>query len=333
MQINEIAANMMKRALALSTGCSVKTYPNPMVGAVIFDESGAVISEGGTGIYGSDHAEIDALKKIDFKAEGLMMAVTLEPCNHFGKTPPCSNAILRSGIKKVFIAKKEENGKACNGACFLVDNGIEVVFLDKFAGAVEKINRFFFKTVRTQRPWITVKAAISKDGYITDSIGSSAHITGHEANVYTHSLRASHMAIAVGANTVNIDNPQLTVREVKGENPQPVIFSRNLSVNLNAEIMKRNPIIIREAVISKALKNLWLEHKINSVLVEGGANLIASFLSENMIDEFHIIASEKSFGQGLKLFDEKAQILFDLHFEISEEKKLGKDQLKVFRHI
>ena len=332
MQINEIAANMMSRALLLSQRCSVLTYPNPMVGAVIFDDTGRMIADGNTCAYGSDHAEIDALKKIGFKAEGLMMAVTLEPCNHFGKTPPCSHAILKAGIKRVYIAKKEENGKACNGGCFLSDNGIEVVFMDEFVDEVEKINRFFFKTVRFNRPWITAKAAISKDGYITDSIGRSVQITGHESRIHTHSLRASHMAIAVGANTVNIDDPQLTVREVKGENPRPIIFSRSNSVNPQTQIMKQNPIIIKEPVISKALNNIWLEHKINSILVEGGANLISSFLNENMIDEFHIITSEKIFGKGLKLFDEKAQMLFDLYFDISEEKNLGKDHLKIYRH-
>jgi diaminohydroxyphosphoribosylaminopyrimidine deaminase/5-amino-6-(5-phosphoribosylamino)uracil reductase len=141
------------------------------------------------------------------------------------------------------------------------------------------------------------------------------------------------MAIAIGANTVNIDDPQLTVREIKGENPIPIIFSRNNSVNPQAQVMKRNPVIIKEPVISKALNNIWLEHKINSILVEGGANLISSFLSEDMIDEFHIITSERIFGTGLKLFDEKAQMIFDSHFELSEEKMLGEDQLKVFRHI
>ena len=327
----KIAVNMMSRAVELSKGCAVKTYPNPMVGAVIFDDNGKIISEGKTCAYGCDHAEIDALRKLDFKAEGMMMAVTLEPCNHFGKTPPCSHAILKSGIKKVFIAKKEENGKACNGSCFLTEKGVEVEFLDNFAPSVEEINRFFFKTVRFNRPWVTAKMAVSKDGYITETSGKQTLITGREAKILVHSLRASHMAVAVGANTVNIDNPLLTVREVEGDDPKPVIFSCGTQINPDAKIMKRHPVIVTEPVIEKALGRLWTEYKINSILLEGGANLIRSFIIEKMIDEFRIITSEKIFGHGVRLFDEETRTLFDAQFILKEEKKLGEDILQIFR--
>lgn len=329
---NKIAGKMMSRAVELSLECSVRTFPNPMVGAVIFDSAGNIIAEGRTCSYGCDHAEVDALRKIDFMAQDLMMAVTLEPCNHFGRTPPCSHAILKAGIKKVFIAKKEENGKACNGACFLTDNGVEVEFLEKFAPFVEEINRFFFKTVRLGRPWVTAKMAVSKDGYVTETAGKQTAITGHQARVHVHSLRASHMAVAVGANTVNIDDPLLTVREVEGDNPRPVIFSYGAQINPDAHVLKRDPVIITEPVIEKALLKLWTEHKINSVLLEGGANLIRSFILENMIDEFHIITSEKVFGHGVKLFDEKTKTLFDSQFILKEEKNLGEDILRTYRH-
>ena len=102
-----IVTEMMKRAVGLSKNATVKTYPNPKVGAVIFDDSGKIISEGWTQEYGSDHAEADALRKIGFKANGLNMAVTLEPCNHYGKTPPCAKAIFEAGIRRVFVAKEE----------------------------------------------------------------------------------------------------------------------------------------------------------------------------------------------------------------------------------
>lgn len=327
----KISELMMARAVELSSECSVKTYPNPMVGTVIFNEQGNIIAEGKTSSYGGDHAEIDALRKINFNAVGLMMAVTLEPCNHFGKTPPCSHAVLKSGIRKVFIAKKEENGKACNGACFLIENGVAVEFMDEFAPEVEKINRFFFKTVRADRPWVTAKAAISKDGYITSAVGRKIHITGPDAQKHTHFLRASHMAIAVGANTVNIDNPQLTVREIEGDDPRPVIFSHGNQINPDSLVLQRDPVIITEPVIEKALRNLWKDYKINSILLEGGAGIISSFLNENMIDEFHIISSEKIFTQGLKLFDGKTQDLFSQQFTISEEKRLGEDILRIFK--
>ncbi|HRZ78991.1 MAG TPA: RibD family protein, partial [bacterium] len=222
-------------------------------------------------------------------------------------------------------------GKACNGACFLSDNGVEVEFLDKFASSVEEINRFFFKTVRSNRPWVTAKMAVSKDGYITDAPGKQTLITGHAAKVHVHSLRASHMAVAVGANTVNVDDPLLTVREVAGDDPRPVIFSYGSQIDPDAQILKRDPLIITEPVIEKALLKLWTENKINSVLLEGGANLIRSFILENMIDEFHIITSEKVFGRGVKLFNEETQTLFNSQFILKDEKDLGEDILQIFR--
>ena len=228
----------MKRAVELSKKATVKTYPNPKVGAVIFDDEGKIVSEGWTQEYGRDHAEADALRKIGFKAPGLNMAVTLEPCNHYGKTPPCAKAILEAGIKAVFVAKKEENAKALGGLDFLIQNGVEGALVKGFAGEVEEINRFFFKGIRTNLPWITVKVAASKDGFITKKVGERCIISGFKAQTYVHKLRSEHSAIAVGANTVNIDDPMLTVRLVHGFDPQPVIFSRTFSLAPDSKIMK-----------------------------------------------------------------------------------------------
>lgn len=352
--MSETAERMMSRAVELSTSCSSLTYPNPKVGAVIFDDEGVIVSEGHTACYGEDHAEIDALRKINFSAQGLNMAVTLEPCNHYGKTPPCSHAILEAGIKKVYIAKGEENGKACNGACFLIKNGVAVEFLKDFSDKVEKINRFFFKNIRTGLPWVTVKVAVSSDGFITEKPGYPTSITNELSATYVHRLRAEHMAIAVGAGTVNADNPKLTVRKVEGKNPVPVIFSNTLSINRNAEILKRNPIIITScqdfekidffkragAVIEElsagfsirdALKIIYQKYGINSIMVEGGANLVNSFLSEEAIDEFQINAAQKILGKGLKLFNKAASDLFEKKFEIDCEKKFDTDHLKIFK--
>lgn len=350
----KIIYNMMSRAMELSKSCSALTFPNPKVGAVIFDDDGKIISEGFTECYGSDHAETAALKKLKFNASNLNMAVTLEPCNHFGKTPPCSQSILRSGIKKIFIAKKEENEKACNGGCFLSENGVQVFYLDEFAHEVEKINRFFFKNIRTGLPWITVKIAVSSDGFITSSLGQQTIVTGKSSQIYTHNLRASHMAIAVGAGTVNVDNPRLTVRNVIGKNPQPIIFSRDLSLNSKMDILQNSPIILTSSSnntiisifnnsgadvqilnegfsIKDALLILYKKHNINSILVEGGAKLISSFLEENLVDEFQINMSQKSFCKGLKLFNNSTEIIFRNNFEYTKEKFFDSDHLRIFR--
>lgn len=351
---SNVHIKMMERAVELSKECERCTYPNPKVGAVIFDAAGKIHAEGFTQKFGSDHAERAALKKLNFKAEGLMMAVTLEPCNHYGKTPPCSHAIAQSGIKKVFVAKEEENNKACNGACYLKGRNIDTVFMSEFKDEVEEINRFFFKTVRTELPWITVKAAVSADGYLTKKIGTQTIVTGKKSKKHTHQLRAEHMAIAVGANTVNVDNPQLTVREVEGQSPAPVIFSRNLNLDLNVGILKKSPIIVTESEnaqklmqlkdlgtetvvlasgfsIRSALSILWKEYKLNSIMLEGGAKLIDAFLNENLIDEFLINTSPDIFSDGLKLFCKESEALFSSQFHLYGEMFLEKDHLRIFR--
>ncbi len=343
-----IVSAMMKRAVELSKKATVKTYPNPKVGAVIFDDEGKIISEGFTQEYGRDHAEADALRKLGFKAPGLNMAVTLEPCNHYGKTPPCAKAILEAGIKRVFVAKEEENKKACGGIAFLRQNGVETFTLKGFAPEVEEINRFFFKGIRTNLPWVTAKIALSSDGFITDKVGERCMISGNEAQIYVHKLRSAHSAIAVGAKTVNIDDPMLTVRLVEGFDPQPVIFSRNFSLNLNSKIMERDPIIFTSAnkaheikakieilpenfELKDALSILYTKYKINSVLLEGGANLVKAFMEAGMVDEFQLIESEKIFGSGLKLFDEETKKLFENSFDLTHSEKLGGDLLKIYR--
>ena len=347
----KIVSAMMKRAVELSKLATVKTYPNPKVGAVIFDDDGKIISEGFTQEYGRDHAEADALRKIGFKAPGLNMAVTLEPCNHYGKTPPCAKAIFEAGIKAVFVAKEEENKKAVGGIDFLVQNGVKAALVKGFAGEVEEINRFFFKGVRTNLPWVTAKIALSSDGFITDKVGERCIISGSEAQIYVHKLRSEHSAIAVGANTVNIDDPMLTVRLVEGFDPQPVIFSRNFSLNLDSKVLKRDPIIFTSAnkaheislkwakieilpenfELKVALSILYTKYKINSVLLEGGANLVKAFMDAGFVDEFQLIESEKVFGSGLKLFDETGKKLFENSFNQTHSEKLGGDLLKIYR--
>ncbi len=354
MENKTIAIKMMTKAVELSKQCADVTYPNPKVGAVIFDDSGDIKSVGNTQCYGSDHAEAFAIKVLEGKAEGLNMAVTLEPCNHFGRTTPCSHAIIKAGIKKVYIAKKEENPKSCGGAEYLRQNCVEVEFLDQFSNEVEFLNRYFFKNIRENRCWITAKAAITKDGFISVTNSAPLQITCEETEKYTHSLRASHMAICAGAQTVNADNPMLTVRAVIGKDPVPVIYSRNLSVDSESKIIKNSPIIfssssdtqkIKELTqkganieimgdnfsIKESLQLLWEKHRINSMLLEGGADLIASFMKEDLIDEFHLLTSEMEIGNGYNLFDTEQEKLFKNLFSKVLSTTCDKDTIEVFQ--
>jgi diaminohydroxyphosphoribosylaminopyrimidine deaminase / 5-amino-6-(5-phosphoribosylamino)uracil reductase len=345
---------MMAKAVELSKQCADATYPNPKVGAVIFDDAGNIKSVGFTQCCGSDHAEASALKALEGRAEGFNMAVTLEPCNHFGKTTPCSHAIIKAGIKRVYIAKKEENPKSYGGAEYLSLNGIEVEFLDQFSNEVEFLNRYFFKNIRENRCWVTAKAAITKDGFISETNSAPLQITCKQTEAYTHSLRAGHMAICAGAGTINADNPILTVRAVEGKNPTPVIYSRELSVDIRSRIIKNFPIIFTSSKnsenitalsqkgakievmrenfsVKETLSVLWEKYRLNSMLLEGGADLISSFMKENLIDEFHILTSEMEIGSGYKLFDTEQEKLFKTLFSKVLSTTCDKDTIEVFQ--
>jgi len=305
---------IMARAVALARNADSLVYPNPKVGAVIFDDEGTILAEGWHRCCGGDHAEIDALKRLSCKARGLSMAVTLEPCNHFGKTPPCTHAIAAAGIKKVYIASYEPTDKARGGCDYLASHGIPTEFVPGFEEELAELNRFFYTTVAHKRPWVTLKVAMTMDGFVAPLGGSRFPISGKESLCESHHLRAEHMGVAVGAGTVNRDDPLLTVRYVAGPHPQPVIFSASLSLHHNRKIIERRPIIFtevcdetrlapfreygcrieivrREEGISSALGILWGKYRINSLLVEGGASLYASFFTAGISDEvIHFIA-------------------------------------------
>ncbi len=353
MKIDQIGIEMMRRALAAALCCGRSTLPNPMVGAVIFDDEGNILAEGCTGPYGSDHAERAALRKLNFTAPGFNMAVTLEPCNHYGKTPPCSEAILKAGIKRVFIAAKETNDQACGGACFLENHGVDIRFLPEFEDRVREYNRFFFKTVETCLPWVALKVATSMDGFISEASGKQTSITGEKARRHTHRLRSIHMGIAVGENTVNVDNPGLDVRMVEGCDPVPVIYSQNLDFESNRKILHRQPIIFTtstdaetigrledlacrvekleegEGFVEASLRVLWKKYRINSLMVEGGGNLLASFMNSGHVDEiFHFVAPFALQG-GVPMFGGAVPVeRFQLN-ELSGD--FGDDYLAVYR--
>ncbi len=317
--------DLMARAVALAPNGGRAVYPNPMVGAVIFDDAGTILAEGWHRCYGGDHAEVDALKKLGRAATGLSMAVTLEPCNHFGKTPPCSHALVKAGVKKVYIAAHEPTDKACGGCDHLAANGIPTEFIPGFENELAELNRFFHTTAKQGRPWVTLKAATTIDGFIAPPNGGPTHISCPEALAEVHRMRAGHMAIAVGAGTVNCDDPLLTVRHVAGPDPVPVIFSAQLNLRTDRRILDRAPIIFTaiadadrlapftargcrvESVapgsgfIGRALKILWEKYRINSLLVEGGATLHAAFLAADAADELVRLIAPFHLGDGTPL--------------------------------
>jgi diaminohydroxyphosphoribosylaminopyrimidine deaminase/5-amino-6-(5-phosphoribosylamino)uracil reductase len=202
----------MLRALKLAFGRMGKTSPNPPVGCVIA-KNGAVVSTGGTEPYGARHAEIVAISGAHVDLSGADMYVSLEPCNHYGKTPPCTSAIIKSGISRVFIPMLDPNPLVSGrGVAELRRSGVEVIFMDEMADYAVDLLRNFKKYIRQRRPFVLNKCATTLDGRIAAKTGDSRWISSEQARLLSHRLRAKADAVIVGLNTFVRDNPSLAVR-------------------------------------------------------------------------------------------------------------------------
>lgn len=212
----------MTRALALAEKARGWTHPNPMVGAVVLDAQGHVVGEGFHAQYGAPHAEVMALQQAAGRAQGGTIVVTLEPCNHTGQTPPCTQAVLASGVQTVVIGARDPNPKvAGGGAQVLRDAGLAVIEGVMTAECLQQ-NEAFFYAVEAQRPFVVVKQALTLDGRIATQAGHSQWITRAATRQWVHQLRAHSDAIVSTAQTVMADNAQLTVRGVQGPVRAPV---------------------------------------------------------------------------------------------------------------
>ena len=310
----------MKYALRLASKGKGMTRLNPMVGAVVVKD-GKIISTGYHESFGKKHAERIALEKINEKDTTLY--VTLEPCVHYGKTPPCADLIIEKGVKSVVISSIDENPIVKNkGVEKLRKNGIlvETGLLDednKF------LNRIYFKHIREKLPYIAIHAGISLDGKLTDKEGNSKWITSELLREISHSIRGEFDSILCGKNTIINDNPQLTIRHTKWINKRffRIILDRENTLSKDLKIFKdtdRFPLVIFS---SKNAKNktkksefhYFIEEKdnklnlrqlleivyslnISSVLVEGGGDIINSFLNNSFVDEVILFVSNKIIG-------------------------------------
>ncbi len=315
----------MKIAISLAKRGEGKVSPNPMVGAVILRE-GKLISKGYHRYFGGPHAEVDALKKAGKKARGATLFVNLEPCCHFGKTPPCTQAIIRAGIRKVIVAVKDpnplNNGK---GLEELKKAGIEVeVGICKEEAT--KLNEFFFKYVQKKVPFVIVKAAASLDGKIATCKGESKWITSEKSRKLGKKLRNKVDAILVGINTVLKDDPELLPLQTRKRFFR-IVLDSELKTPLQSKILenqtsfptlifttekakdKKVKTIIKKGVEvirvssdptgrvnpSEVLKKLG-ERQIASLLVEGGGEVIGSFIREKLVDKIYLFLSPRLIG-------------------------------------
>jgi len=307
--------------------------PNPLVGAVLVKD-GKIIGAGYHQKYGEAHAEVNAINSASESVEGATLFVNLEPCSHFGKTPPCVDALLESKIKKVVIGTLDMNPIVCgNGIQKLKDNGVEVK-----VGILEnecvELNKFFFKNVTKKTPYVTLKSAITLDGKIADESYQSKWITSTASRKQVHKLRAEYDSVLIGANTVNKDDPQLSVRLVEGRNPKRIILDPQLKSCIERKIFhsEKNVLLItsvekKDTVKVKTLKNLGVnflfvktdemkqfhlktvlkkmsDQNIASILVEGGAKVYNAFIKENLFDEMQIFIAPKLLGNGIQFLSD-----------------------------
>ena len=331
----------MKKCLELAKKGMGYVSPNPMVGCVVvFNDQ--IIGEGYHQEYGTSHAEVNAIENVKDKSllKKSTLYVNLEPCAHFGKTPPCTNLIIESEIPKVVIgcidSYSEVSGK---GIEKMQNTGIEVI-----EGILEKesreLNKRFFTFHEKKRPYVILKWAESKDGFMAPlNQNKPFWMTSSESKKLVHKWRAEEEAILVGRITAKKDNPSLTVRDVAGSNPIRIIIDKNLKLssdlnlfNSEAKTIIFNTIKSEETGTNQFVKidfNYLIEnileelHKqnIQSVIIEGGSTTLQSFVDANIWDEARIFTANKLFSQGLKTPIIEGEIIL--------EEEIGTDTLEI----
>lgn len=309
----EFERQYMERALELAARGAGHVSPNPMVGAVIVSADGRIIGEGWHRRYGGPHAEVNAVRNVSAADEPLLpeatIYVTLEPCSHYGKTPPCAKLLIEKRLKRVVIGSADPfvmvSGR---GVKMLREAGIEVIE-DFMRQECDELNRRFITAHTLHRPWIQLKWAQSADGFIAgvDAGGNPCPVRLSTPLTLRlmHRERSMADAIMVGVNTVIIDNPSLTLRHWPGRSPRPVTFdSPRLSSDAsilqprgdeNAQAILLNP----EKPLEQNMRELYSEYGITSLMVEGGARTLESFLRAGLYDEIRVETSPLTLSHGL----------------------------------
>ncbi len=295
----------MRLAIELAKKAHGMTNPNPVVGAVIV-KNGNIVGRGYHEKAGLPHAEISALRNAGRVARGATLYVTLEPCNHFGRTPPCTDSIITSGIKKVVIGMKDPNPlNNGSGMKKLRKYGIKIIsgILEK---ECESINKPYIKFITTGMPYVTVKVAQSLDGKIATKTGDSKWISSEDSRRFVHELRSRVDAVMVGANTVIRDDPALLSKIPGAKQPARIIITGNSKIPPQAKIFstrERSPVIIVKSGSSNSgktdlvkLLKLLGRQNIMHILVEGGGELIALLAEKGLIDRFFIFIAPKIIG-------------------------------------
>lgn len=316
----------MERAMALARLAEGRTVPNPLVGAVIVN-NGRIVGEGYHQKAGTPHAEVHALRQAGDKARGATIYVTLEPCSHYGRTPPCAEALIKAGVARVVAAMTDPNPQvAGRGLKMLEAAGIRTEVGLREAEA-RRLNEVFIKYITTRRPFVVMKTAMTWDGKIATNTGQSRWVTGPAARTHVHRLRSIYDGIMVGIGTVLADDPQLTARlaEEDAKNPARIVVDSRLRVPLKAQVVNRlltartiiattgqAPVDKIAALESRGVEILVIDsgervdlnqlmielgqREICSVLLEGGATLNAAALEAGIVDKVLSFIAPKIVG-------------------------------------
>lgn len=318
--MSDFDSKIMLRCLELAKKAQGKTSPNPLVGAVVVKD-GNIIGEGFHPQVGQPHAEVFALQDAGLNAENATVYVNLEPCNHYGRTPPCTEALIKAKVKQVVVGMIDPDSRVSGGGVKrLIEAGIDVkVGIEE--DACLKLNEAFIHRVKYQRPFGIFKYAMTLDGKIATNTGHSQWITGTSARNFVHHLRSSCDAVIVGGNTVRRDNPQLTTHGVTNHNPLRVIMTKTLDLPLNCHLWDVNQaktviftipqldnnvksqlsnqgveiVEIENITPSLVMENLY-QRGLNKVLWECGGNLASQAIASGNIQKVYAFIAPKIIG-------------------------------------
>ncbi|HEV2291791.1 MAG TPA: bifunctional diaminohydroxyphosphoribosylaminopyrimidine deaminase/5-amino-6-(5-phosphoribosylamino)uracil reductase RibD [Gemmatimonadales bacterium] len=352
-------AEAMDRALSLAWRGWGRVHPNPLVGAIVLRD-GVVVGQGWHGEFGGPHAEVAALAEAGAAAAGATLVVTLEPCVHHGKQPPCTDAIQRAGIRRVVAALADPNQVAAGGAAVLRSRHVEVEVGLRGPEACRQNAAFRWRCSPSPRPWVALKLATSLDGAIADASGHSRWVSGLEAREYVHWLRAGFDALAVGGATARADDPALTVRGsiIPRVAPRRVVLDRGSGLPAELALVRtardqRTILVTSPAAaaapgaralerlgvsvvgsgsLDEGLRRLREQEDVHSVLVEGGGRLAGALLEAGLVDRLYWIQAPVWLGQGaVPAFAGLPARSLDgaPRWSVSERRALGEDTLLV----
>ncbi len=334
----------MQRAFYLAERGKGFVSPNPLVGCVIVKD-GRIIGEGWHRAFGEPHAEVNAVLDAELKGnsvENSDVYVTLEPCSHSGKTPPCASLLIEKRVKRVFISTLDPNPVVSGrGVEMLKAAGIEV-FYGFLQEEAKRQNRFFFYHIKNKIPYVILKMATTLDGFIADKNGNSRWITNEKSRKMVHKIRSEVDAVLVGSGTVKADNPSLTVRLVEGRNPRKVVLDFNGNLDGDYRLFDKNCfLVVKKGKLTEERLNFYREREvkvvevdsgslkevleklyqnnIGSILVEGGSRVAGMFLESGLVNELMLFIAPKFLGEGKRAFSFSKYFTMDNPLEFKSD--------------